>query len=174
MSKQLQVAQKTLVISERPWIYLNNIALVEGNTYELSIRNSGNSVAVRIKTNGKIVSLPKRGTYTSLPNYGATPCARGIGTTTYDSVDILANGDGDAGFDAFVNTEELIGPGPQRWLRLYLIGCIQYKWLTSDDSFQTYFLTEVEPVNASGKPLAYWRIPGVPLIDYRLRPTGKS
>jgi hypothetical protein len=178
------VSQKTLVMSERPWLYINgNIDVTGGNaeheTFKTDVENTGKALATHVTINANIQLLPLLGEYlrglgTSLSNISCPQPTDSFPPFSHRQRAIPPTKKENIGFDVIVlhnETGHLIQTnrgGP------YLVGCIQYNWPATPQTFHTIFLVAVKVTNQrTGAELGFFPRLEMPLSQYKILPTGE-
>jgi hypothetical protein len=172
--KLAEASQKTLVMSQRPWLYINgNIEFGNFDPYAKTmtafaasalVQNEGHSIATDIEVNGRIVSrwnIP--GSTIPMANFPivtkAIPCSHGsfLGHSLVEQDAIPAQRMQNISFTGEIAPDSLMITNR---VRPYLLGCIQYKWPVTDHTFHTWFWVAIGVVD--GKTGEVWNSPGIP------------
>jgi hypothetical protein len=182
MNGQLEVAQKTLVMSERPWLYINGnidyVQQIRNNnrsviTFNMDITNQGNAIATYIETNGIFVSRQNMFGYTTDFNIKDSPCNVRVDFMGFarEKGAIPPRRHQQMGFDVeFSGNMDVFEIERNR--SPFLLGCIQYKWPITNEIFRTYFAVGIRVIDAKTKEMVGpYSIPNS--LDGGLRPVGE-
>jgi hypothetical protein len=165
MSGQLAEMHKTLVMSERPWLYIKgNIEFSNINPFESNItgfyasavviENRGKAIATNVEIVGEIIAhLPPSRAEPIYSNNVACPKPFiFLGHARLAEFAIPAQREQNVPFGGKVEPQ---GPPRTNRLQPYLLGCIQYKWPASDETFHTRFYLAIGIVEANAGEVWY-------------------
>jgi hypothetical protein len=152
MRGQLEVAKKTLVMSQRPWLYAKgSINFVNGTanyeTLNVEIENNGNTIAADVIIITRYMSQYDYGAYA-----GGQARSKDIPCVESDlnhrpptkTVAIVPKGHENIPFFARNDDDEFRRLASQFHYSIpYMAGCIKYNWPISDDEFHTKFTVKV-------------------------------
>lgn len=167
-SEQRDVLQKTLVMSERPWLYPNG-RLVTVSTVGTPIAarftgpliNLGKAIATKIQASGHFVIRTQAiGVPETQIDYRTIPCS--VKNAPFGPpAQQIAIPPGKEG-NIFIDIKQ---PGkigdllPGKYNRPFLLGCIQYRWPFTDEIFHTYFYVEINIMDQDTGQPAYFEFP---------------
>jgi len=185
MRDQLEVAQKTLVMSQRPWLYVKgNINFVMGTadneTLNAEIENNGNVIATDVIIISGYISQRIFGGYVfNQVNGKDISCIDSALTTFFPrrTVAIVPK--------SFESVEIIIKSGPEKSMEIapqfhgsapYLVGCIKYNWPITKGEFHTKFVVRVEIIDQRTGEMVF--VPPFPASDlslhnYKIIPAGQ-
>lgn len=152
--RQADAAQKSLVASQRPILYIKGDGNVisEGTGLDIDVDNIGNSTATNVSIFAELRRVEVNG---PAIDYRTIGCQRkGFSTFGTQSRAILPKRDEVLRVYVYHANKSLKDFAP-RYFQPYVVGCIQYGWLTGTDRFRTYFVVDAKIVDIpSGRALA--------------------
>ncbi len=176
MRDQSNVMNKTLVMSERPWLYIKgniNFSNVQadkniGFVASADVQNSGNTIATNTVIAAQIKSVRRTDGFPIHPKdipcgypTNPLPIFQNLGPTAA----VLPKREQNISFSGSVVANTLVA-NPSRRLGPYLVGCIQYKWPGSDQIFDTWFYVAISLVNVRQAIVAP-NVPPLNIVTFR-------